>query len=69
VQVVADGRADWIGWVDLKTEPVDELAMRHTAMVIRDLDADVMGVVEARQPSGAENVHRGAARPGPRPPF
>ena len=47
VEVVADGRADWVGWVDLTNEPVDELAMRHTAMVIRDLDADVLGVVEA----------------------
>jgi endonuclease/exonuclease/phosphatase family metal-dependent hydrolase len=47
VEVVADGRADWIGWAELKTEPVDELAMQHTAMVIRDVNADVLGVVEA----------------------
>ncbi len=47
VEVVADGRADWVGWVDLTTEPADELAMRHTAMVVRDVAADVLGVVEA----------------------
>lgn len=47
VELAARGRADWIGWVELKTEPVDELAMQHTAMVIRDVGADVMGVVEA----------------------
>ncbi|HVF74595.1 MAG TPA: endonuclease/exonuclease/phosphatase family protein [Acidimicrobiales bacterium] len=47
VTVAASGRADWIGWVELKTERVDELAMKHTAMVICDVDADVMGVVEA----------------------
>lgn len=47
VQVVAGGRDDWIGWVELKTEQVDELAMRHTAMVIRDINADILGVVEA----------------------
>ena len=47
VEVVADGRADWIGWVDLTREPADELALRHTAMVIRDIAADVLGVVEA----------------------
>jgi endonuclease/exonuclease/phosphatase family metal-dependent hydrolase len=35
VLVVADGRADWIGWVEL------------TARVIDDLGADVLGVVEA----------------------
>jgi len=47
VVVVADGRGDWVGWVELITEAVDEKATEHTAMVIRDLDADVMGVVEA----------------------
>ena len=47
VEVVAGGRPDWIGWAELKTEPVDELAMRHTAMVMRDIDADVLAVVEA----------------------
>jgi len=47
VQVVAAGRSSWIGWVELKTEPVDELAMQHTAMVMRDINADILGVVEA----------------------
>ncbi|MEX0629597.1 MAG: endonuclease/exonuclease/phosphatase family protein [Chloroflexota bacterium] len=47
IEVVADGRADWIGWVELKTEPVDEWAMRHTARVIKDIDAEILGVVEA----------------------
>jgi endonuclease/exonuclease/phosphatase family metal-dependent hydrolase len=46
-EVVADGRDAWIGWVELKTEPVSELATRHTAMVIQQVDADVLGVVEA----------------------
>ena len=47
MEIVASGRASWIGWVELKTEPVHELAMEHTAMVIRDVAADVLGVVEA----------------------
>jgi endonuclease/exonuclease/phosphatase family metal-dependent hydrolase len=47
VQVVADGRADWIGWVELQVEQVNELATRNTAQVIRDVGADVLGVVEA----------------------
>ena len=45
--VVASGRADWVGWVELTTEPVTELAGTHTAMVVRDVGADVLGVVEA----------------------
>lgn len=47
VSVVAAGRSSWIGWVELKTEHVDQLAMEHTAMVIRDVAADVLGVIEA----------------------
>jgi endonuclease/exonuclease/phosphatase family metal-dependent hydrolase len=45
--VVAKGRSSWIGWVELITEHVDQLAMRHTAMVMRDVGADVLGVIEA----------------------
>jgi endonuclease/exonuclease/phosphatase family metal-dependent hydrolase len=47
VEVVASGRDDWVGWVELKMEPVDELATQHTAMVIRDVGADIQAVVEA----------------------
>ena len=49
--VVARGRSSWIGWVELITEHVDQLAMRHTAMVIRDVGADVLGVIEAESRS------------------
>jgi endonuclease/exonuclease/phosphatase family metal-dependent hydrolase len=47
VTVVAAGRSSWIGWVELKTEHVDALAMEHTAMVIRDVAPDILGVIEA----------------------
>lgn len=47
VEIVATGRSDWIGWVELATEPVDETATRMTAKVILELEADIMGVVEA----------------------
>jgi endonuclease/exonuclease/phosphatase family metal-dependent hydrolase len=45
-EVVASGRGDWIGWVELKTEAVDEIAQRNTAQVIRDVGADLLGVIE-----------------------
>lgn len=45
--ITANGRADWIGWVELETEPINELATKHTAMVLRDLDAHIQGVIEA----------------------
>jgi endonuclease/exonuclease/phosphatase family metal-dependent hydrolase len=47
LRVVADGRDSWVGWVELEREPVNALATRHTAMVIRDVDAHVMAVIEA----------------------
>lgn len=46
LEVVAEGRADWVGSLELREEPIDEQAMRNTARVIRDLNADILGVVE-----------------------
>lgn len=47
IEIVANGRADWIGWVDLKREAVNEIATQMTARVIQDLNADILGLVEA----------------------
>jgi endonuclease/exonuclease/phosphatase family metal-dependent hydrolase len=47
LQVVANGRDDWIGWLDLKIEAVNEVATRMTAKVIDTLGADVIALVEA----------------------
>jgi endonuclease/exonuclease/phosphatase family metal-dependent hydrolase len=47
IEIVATGRADWIGWLELVVEPVDEVAIRMTARVIKDLAAGVLAVVEA----------------------
>jgi endonuclease/exonuclease/phosphatase family metal-dependent hydrolase len=47
VEVTADGRGDWVGWVDLTTEPVTAAAIANTARVIRDLNPQILGVVEA----------------------
>lgn len=47
IEIIAEGRADWAGSLELQDEPVDEIAMRNTARVIHDLNADVLAVVEA----------------------
>jgi len=47
MEIIARGRDDWIGWAELRTEPVDEIAMLNTGRVIRDVDADVLAVIEA----------------------
>jgi len=43
----ATGRGDWIGWVELKTAPVNEIAITNTGQVLRDVDADILAVIEA----------------------
>lgn len=45
--IVADGRDDWVGWCELKTAPVNEIAIQNTGRVMRDLDADILAIVEA----------------------
>lgn len=47
LDIVARGRGDWTGWLELEREPVDDTAMRMTAQVVRDVGADVFGIVEA----------------------
>ncbi|AGA31191.1 endonuclease/exonuclease/phosphatase family protein [Singulisphaera acidiphila] len=46
-KVAADGRGDWIGWVELKTEAVNEIATQMTAKVIQKVNADILAVIEA----------------------
>lgn len=47
VQLVAKGRNDWVGFVELKTVAVDEVATENTARVFAELRAEVAVVVEA----------------------
>lgn len=47
IEIIADGRADWAGSLELREEPIDENAMRNTARVMSDLQADVLGIIEA----------------------
>jgi endonuclease/exonuclease/phosphatase family metal-dependent hydrolase len=46
-EVVAAGRADWVGWLELMSEPVNEIATQMTAAVIKDVNADILAVIEA----------------------
>jgi len=46
VEVVAAGRGEWIGWLELKTEHVNEIATENTARVIREVNADLLGTIE-----------------------
>jgi endonuclease/exonuclease/phosphatase family metal-dependent hydrolase len=47
LEIIANGFEDWIGWLELRREPVNERAMLNTGRVIRDVNADLLAVVEA----------------------
>lgn len=46
-EIVANGRGDWVGWVELKMAHVNEIAIMNTGRVLRDVDADIVAVIEA----------------------
>lgn len=63
MSVVADGRSDWVGWLELTTQAVSELTARHTAQVVHDLGADVLGVVEAESRIALQRFNVDLLRP------
>ena len=46
ITIIAKGRSDWTGWVEMKTELVNEVSTRNTAQVVRDINADVISLCE-----------------------
>ncbi|MGL4234461.1 endonuclease/exonuclease/phosphatase family protein [Tabrizicola sp.] len=69
VVVVASGRADWIGGVELVTEPINAIAIRNTAQVIRDLRADILCVVEAEHRPALRQFNKDVLEPAGGEPF
>jgi endonuclease/exonuclease/phosphatase family metal-dependent hydrolase len=47
VEIIAVGRADWIGWIELAKDPTNEIGTKMTARVIQDINADILAMVEA----------------------
>ena len=45
-RIVATGRADWVGWLEMQKDVINEIATRNTAQVIRDVNPDVLAVIE-----------------------
>jgi len=46
-EIVATGRKDWDGWVELKKDEINSVAIDNTARVIQAVRPDVLAVVEA----------------------
>ena len=63
VQVIADKRADWIGWLELKTEAVNDKAVQMTAKVIKEVNADVLAVIEAEDRIALEHFNDQLLKP------
>jgi hypothetical protein len=59
VEIAANGRADWIGWFELLTEPVKETATENTARIIKLVHADVQCIVEAEDRTGLCRFNEG----------
>ena len=45
-KIVAEGRDDWIGWVELKTKAITAVAIENTAQVIEEVRPDILVTVE-----------------------
>ncbi|QWG15192.1 endonuclease/exonuclease/phosphatase family protein [Bradyrhizobium sediminis] len=58
LEIIADGSADWVGSLELRDEPIDENAVRNTARVLADLEADVVGVIEAENRPALNEFNR-----------
>jgi endonuclease/exonuclease/phosphatase family metal-dependent hydrolase len=61
--IAAAGRADWLGWVELKKEPIRDEAIVNTARVIAEVNADVLVVVEVESRAGLERFNRDYVTP------
>jgi endonuclease/exonuclease/phosphatase family metal-dependent hydrolase len=46
-EIVAKGRASWVGWAELKMAPVNEVAIMNTGRILRDVNADIIAIIEA----------------------
>ncbi|MEV0375087.1 endonuclease/exonuclease/phosphatase family protein [Streptomyces sp. NPDC050636] len=46
IEITAKGRAGWVGWAELVRDDLDWEAVRNTARVIAEVDADVLLTVE-----------------------
>ena len=55
--VVANGRADWVGWIELKTKEVNDQAILNTARVIAAVDADIQVLCEIEDRPSLEQFH------------
>lgn len=57
VTVVAGGRADWAGWMELKTQHISDQAILNTARTIAAVDADIQVLCEIDSRPALKQFH------------
>lgn len=63
VEVVAKGRSSWVGWVELKTEQIDDRAIVNTARVIAAVNADIQVLCEIEDRPSLVKFHDAVLKP------
>jgi endonuclease/exonuclease/phosphatase family metal-dependent hydrolase len=63
VQVVADGRANWVGWFELRREDVDWKATYNTGRVIDATQPDILLTVEVENRPTLQHFNEQVLRP------
>lgn len=61
--VAADGRASWMGWVELKTKALPDEAVKNAARVIADQGADIQAVAEVESRAVLRTFAKDLVRP------
>lgn len=62
-EVIANGRADWVGWVELRKDAIEDAAIKNTARVIADVNPDVIVMVEVESRPALLRFHDQVLRP------
>ncbi len=63
LQVSANGRADWLGWLELKDTHVNDAGIYNTARVIAAVDADILALVEVEHRPALLSFQKGVLEP------
>ncbi|HLQ46030.1 MAG TPA: endonuclease/exonuclease/phosphatase family protein, partial [Planctomycetaceae bacterium] len=58
IELLANGRSDWLGWIELTREDVSSVATDNTARVIKAVAADVLCMVEVEDRHTLDRFNR-----------
>lgn len=62
VEVAVSGRNEWVGWIELVKDTISAGQVANTARVIKDVNADIIGIVEAEHRTGLLGFNAQALR-------